>query len=317
MKTGSSTEGTFGQSKPSRKEVQEGRLMNYLVKHHRLGYVFLTLTVLSVLTAVLVPTLYSGKIPGIDQNPGDMVAGGLVGGMGSLSLIPSYFLLSQTKERLQSQVDTELAYAIRDNKNITEWLHKGAQDNLELAIHRKEHMQAMFDDGAELSQEEGVRLLHLSIQRNAETVDLFLERGIDPNTTDREGNTALHIAARTYFDLITKIIPKMKECDQKNKKGETPLMLAAERGCPASVQALINAHADVNATTVDRQTPLMKAASASYKNDDVITLLLKHGARVEDEDAKGKRALHYSVDSVTRGITNISPFLKAKAQLNV
>lgn len=317
MKTGSSTQKTLGQTQ-SRKELQEGRLKKDLTNVHRVGYFFLTMLVLSVITAVLVPTLYSGKVPGIDFDICPFVvsiaAGVVVGVYSSIGISA----LSVTQERHQEGLNYALRSAIGRNENITEWLHRGAQDNLESAIRSKKHMQEMLEDGAVLTPEEGVRLLHLAIRYNAETVDLLLER-VDPHAPNKDGNNALHMAAMACPSRIPSLLPKMNKCDQTNHKGETPLMLAANTGSLEGVQALIARGVDVNAKTLFGHTPLMKAAYASCKNNKIIELLVEKGARINDQDFDGKRALHYAVGQVivARGISNVQALLQARAQLDV
>ena len=60
-----------------------------------------------------------------------------------------------------------------------------------------------------------------------DAVRLALELGVDPNTADPQGNTALHAAARLGRDpIITQLVEHGADLRAENRDGETPLALA-------------------------------------------------------------------------------------------
>ncbi|MEE8385056.1 MAG: ankyrin repeat domain-containing protein [Dehalococcoidia bacterium] len=62
-------------------------------------------------------------------------------------------------------------------------------------------------------------------------VAALLKHGADPNATDRDGNTALHVAIDNgRGDLLPLLLEHGGDPSAKNKEGQTPLMLANERG---------------------------------------------------------------------------------------
>ena len=96
---------------------------------------------------------------------------------------------------------------------------------------------------------------------DTETVILLLRAGISPTVKDTQGWTALHWAAM--------------------------------RGYTATAQALIEAHADVNAKDGAGQTPLMEAAA--YCRDESVSLLIRSGANLRDPSSA--TALFWSAQS--------------------
>ncbi|MCB1912125.1 MAG: ankyrin repeat domain-containing protein, partial [Rhodocyclaceae bacterium] len=69
-----------------------------------------------------------------------------------------------------------------------------------------------------------------TLDRAAELSDL-LERGIDPDTADTNGNTLLILAAREgNADVVALLLKRGAKSSVQNKAGDTALMLAALKG---------------------------------------------------------------------------------------
>ena len=67
--------------------------------------------------------------------------------------------------------------------------------------------------------------------------------------------------------------------------GATPLALAAWKGDPATVELLLDFHADINARNDNGETPLCIAAYNGHV--EVVRLLLARGARIDVPDNDG------------------------------
>jgi ankyrin repeat protein len=95
---------------------------------------------------------------------------------------------------------------------------------------------------------------------NRENVDIFIKAGMDINTGDKDGSSAL--------------------------------MIASEKGDPEMVKLLIQSGADINAHNIDGYTGLMYAA---YKgNRQIAELLVENKADVNARDKDGWTALRYA-----------------------
>ena len=118
----------------------------------------------------------------------------------------------------------------------------------------------------------------LSSARAGDTAQLvqLLNRGVDPNTVDDQGNTLLMLAAREgdaeTVEAILKFRPKVA---QRNAAGDSALMLATLKGHGDIVDRLLEAGAPVNH---DGWTPLMYAAFEGHL--DIVERLLARGADV-------------------------------------
>lgn len=98
-------------------------------------------------------------------------------------------------------------------------------------------------------------------------IEYLIAMGADPNACDNSGVAALHRAVRTRCSAaVRSLIENGADPRLMNKRGSTPLHLAVQ-----------------NTGRSDSG-----AAAAKDEQRQIITLLLHHGARPTDTDAKGK-----------------------------
>ena len=71
---------------------------------------------------------------------------------------------------------------------------------------------------------------------DVKTVADFLDKGLDPNTTDREGHTLLMTASRLgHLDLVKLLIARKASVTRRSAQGDTALMFASLKGKPSLV----------------------------------------------------------------------------------
>uniref|UniRef100_A0ABD2XF84 Uncharacterized protein n=1 Tax=Trichogramma kaykai TaxID=54128 RepID=A0ABD2XF84_9HYME len=101
--------------------------------------------------------------------------------------------------------------------------------------------------------------LHLALQffyiKTKEMAELLLRRGANPNSTNAEGSTPLHIIARYRFDKddlvnilfeISKEKHQLVQVDARDEKGRTPLQWAVAHFYPNVVGTLLDHGADIS-----------------------------------------------------------------------
>ena len=88
--------------------------------------------------------------------------------------------------------------------------------------------------------------LHLANQTSAE---ILLRHQADARLTDRQGNTALHIAAESSRGLCRLLVQAGVPVNARNQSGLTPLHFAVLAGKRPLVEQLVELGADVNAKT--------------------------------------------------------------------
>jgi ankyrin repeat protein len=113
---------------------------------------------------------------------------------------------------------------------------------------------------------------------DARSVSRLLQQGIDPNSVDERGQSALFVALRAESAQSVAVLlaaPQLR-VDAANALGETPLMMAALRGNVEVARQLLARGAAVNR---EGWTPLHYAASSS--NTAMVGLLLDAGAAID------------------------------------
>ena len=121
-----------------------------------------------------------------------------------------------------------------------------------------------------------------------------IKAGADVNVRDKDGATALMLAAKnnTNPDVVKALLAAGADVNMRDSKyGVTALMAAAEDNTnPDVVKALLATVADVNARDEYGWTALMIAAR-NNTNSDVVKALLAAGADVNARDKCGQTAL--------------------------
>ncbi|MHB9117021.1 MAG: ankyrin repeat domain-containing protein [Burkholderiales bacterium] len=119
------------------------------------------------------------------------------------------------------------------------------------------------------------------------TVQELLAKGFDPNASDEEGDTLLMLAAREGNPAVSqKLIAAGADLNRQNSLGETALMLAAYKGHLAVAQLLLDKGASLRGA---RWNALLYAILG--KNDDIVHLLMAHGADANARLENGTTAL--------------------------
>lgn len=118
----------------------------------------------------------------------------------------------------------------------------------------------------------------LSSARLGDTQQLvkLLNRGVDPDTVDGQGNTLLMLAAREgYADTVKALLKYRPKLSARNQAGDSALMLAVLKSNAEIVDLLLAAGAEINH---DGWTPLAYAAFEGHV--DLLGRLIEKGADV-------------------------------------
>jgi len=152
--------------------------------------------------------------------------------------------------------------------------------------------------------------------------NLLMDQGADINLVDVNGNTALMIATdHNNSEAAVALLNHKAAAAIKNKAGRTVLHIAAAGFHSKVVEALLRTLAgsrgiDVNERDGSGRTPFMLAAdSSSFVPDEIMDLLLKHGAEMEAKDPQGNTAL--LIAAKAGGMSGIEYLLSKGAAVNV
>jgi ankyrin repeat protein len=166
----------------------------------------------------------------------------------------------------------------------------------------------------------GQTVLHLAADGGkAEIVKFLIESGADINMQDSEKNTPLHYAIENESGEIVKTLLKAKANPQiENERNQTSLLLAVENGNLPIIRLVLEGGADPNHKNSFKVSPLQMAVSRGT-HVEILTTLLKAGAKINDADEDGNTPLHDAVvkryePSKVLGI--ITTLLKAGADVH-
>lgn len=165
---------------------------------------------------------------------------------------------------------------------------------------------------------------------HADVVELFLERGASVNARDLDGSTALFVASeQDSLSIAQSLIAHGSDVNLPGRSGLTPIEAAAYMGNEAIVRLLLTKGADPQTADTTGKSPICYAVgrgylkiarvlldhsvnvNARYGNDltvlmwaaghedgagssdvaDVMELLIARGARLNDQDNRGRTAL--------------------------
>lgn len=128
-----------------------------------------------------------------------------------------------------------------------------------------------------------------AIERDsAPLVVSLLNRGLDPNTRDPQGQHGLILALRAgALNVVNALLDDdATQVEVRTEKDESPLMLAALRGLSQICERLIARDADVNKPG---WAPLHYAATGGHV--EVMQLLLEHHAYIDAASPNGSTPL--------------------------
>ncbi len=129
-------------------------------------------------------------------------------------------------------------------------------------------------------------------------VQLLLRHKAKVDTRDRDGRTALHVAAANgHAELVAALLDAGADVQARDAHGMTPLLAAARGGRVSAFDALLAAASDVAAKDEEGRSALVHAVQADVPSLALVQRIRELGVDAGTADASGKRAVDYAAEA--------------------
>ncbi|MFD2543058.1 ankyrin repeat domain-containing protein [Lacinutrix gracilariae] len=161
--------------------------------------------------------------------------------------------------------------------------------------------------------------LHIvaSTNKDVELINYLVEKGLDVNTPDYNGNTPfLNAVSHNNLETVTFLFKYLKNINQVNKKGESALALAVANNTPDVVGFLIENKADITVLDANKNnlTAYLVESFSAKKEEDFkgkLVLLTENGLNIAKTQENGNTLYHLAVAK------NNSNFIKLLEQFKI
>ena len=207
--------------------------------------------------------------------------------------------------RENSEGETALYLAAENHKDLNPKMallkspgKEGEEDAEDISL-----VRLLVDQGANIDAKDSKGLTPImiaAVRGHTKVVKFLRDKGANLSECDLKDQNIIHILAKHNRHEMIPILMKDRNgawierlVNQPNQKENTPLHIAAAKGCVETVKELLKEEygADVDIQNWDKRTPCHLAAAAGHT--EVLQLLLKHDHNaIFDRDDEDNTLLH-------------------------
>ena len=147
---------------------------------------------------------------------------------------------------------------------------------------------------------DGSTLMHVAVYYSHEDlIDILLQKGADINATNNLGQTPFLLKCQCMPGILPFLLQRGADPFLKDKEGRSGLHMAADSGKTDTLKMLLSEGLDINAVTLDGDTPLTCALSVDQQ--DSALFLLDQGADYHVNCLKSRRTILHFAASMRMG----------------
>ncbi|NMC39498.1 MAG: ankyrin repeat domain-containing protein [Bacteroidales bacterium] len=175
---------------------------------------------------------------------------------------------------------------------------------------RKQPDPGLKEEAVKNENVSGLSIHEAALNGQINVVIGILETGMDPDTADEDGRTALMYAAfNGHTETIKRLVEKGANVNLRDPNGRTPLMMAASGPYSEAVKILLENNADPDmADNQEHFTALMFAAAEGQM--EVVRVLLSYRADPSIRDVDGDDALTFAVNNGHKSVADLLRSMK-------
>ncbi|XP_023316500.1 ankyrin-1-like isoform X1 [Trichogramma pretiosum] len=173
-------------------------------------------------------------------------------------------------------------------------------------------------------------LHHALIHKKQKLAELLLENGANPNYTNRDEDTSLHIVCKISsdpYDLAKMLFERSDkkyqplDINAQNEFGQTPLHLALANGHMRLSELMLRNGSDPNSANRWGSTPLHTICMTKNDDEELARMLFElsdgkyHPVKIDTRNHKGQTPLHLALLNENQRITEL--LLRAGADPNI
>ena len=143
-----------------------------------------------------------------------------------------------------------------------------------------------------LDEDGNTALIVASENRHISIVQFLLEHGVNADTKNRDGWTALIKASKngdSNLEIIELLLRNGAQVDIQNNEGDSALIVASQNRQAKAVKALLDCGANANIKNNDGWTALMKASQVGCT--EIVQQFLDQSTQVDEQNIDGESAL--------------------------
>lgn len=175
---------------------------------------------------------------------------------------------------------------------------------------------------AAAASDPGKDLIEAARRGQMDKLDALIKQGVDVNSADKDGYTALMRAIfSAKADVVEALIKAGANVNLTNTKGQSAAFLALDNGIgdirPEIILLLANAGVDFSKEIVRSEPAIIHAANTL--NSKTVRALLQAGVDPNTKSKKGKAVIFYAAENANmpEGVEMIAGLVSKKADVNV